>query len=148
MTIYERLQREHEKQKDLARRIMKTSGDSEARNALFDELYREAEAHAAAEEQTLYATLLAMPEGQDIARHSVHEHQEAACLLEQLNELDRGNGGWIHKFEKLKQELEHHIEEEENEVFAKARELIDRDTAKDLARRFDERKSRELAEMA
>lgn len=148
MKIYERLKQEHERQKDLACKIMQTSGDSEERNRLFCELFKEAEAHAAAEEQTLYATMMEKPDGQEKARHSVHEHKEAADLLKELKELSMGSGGWIHKFEKLKKELEHHIEEEEKEVFARAKTLISDKKATLLAQRFDERKEAELAQIA
>ncbi len=147
MNIYERLKRDHDEQRDLMRRIMDTYGDSERRNMLFDKLYREAEAHAAAEEQTLYATMMAKPDGQEKARHSVHEHKEAADLLKELKELDMGSGGWLHKFEKLKKELEHHMTEEESEIFACAEKVIDDARANELAGQFEKRKQEELAEL-
>lgn len=147
MNIYERLRSEHQKQKDLAAEIMDTSGDTRERQRLFAEFYAEAEAHAAAEEQTFYAALIEKPEGQPKARHSVHEHKKAADLLCELKELDMGSGGWIRKFEKLKEELEHHIREEENEVFSRAKQLLDSATAEQLATDFDRRKKAELENM-
>lgn len=146
MDIYTKLKREHEVQKELARKIMQTSGDSPERRELFAEFYLEAESHAAAEEQTFYAALIEQPDGQPKARHSVHEHKKAADLLCELKEMDMSSGGWIQKFEKLKEELEHHIREEENEVFARARKLLSAATADKLAARFEKRKQAELDE--
>ncbi len=145
MDIYERLIEDHDKQRDMAERIMKTSGDSDDRRQLWSQFKPEAVAHADAEEQTFYAALIAKPDGQEQSRHSVSEHKEAADLIKELSELDMGSGGWIQKFEKLKKELTHHMDEEENKVFALAKKLISEDKAIALAREFDERKQRELA---
>lgn len=147
MNIYERLKQDHDRQRELMAQIMETSGDTPQRRDLWQSFRLEAEAHANAEEQTFYATLIAEPDTQEKARHSVHEHEEAAELIEELCELDLGSGGWINKFEKLKRELEHHVEEEEKEVFVKAREVIDDDQARRLASEFDQRKRSELAEL-
>jgi hemerythrin-like domain-containing protein len=107
-------------------------------------LKQEIGAHAAAEEQTFYATLIAAPEGQPKARHSVHEHKTAADLLDELAELDFGSGGWLRKFRKLKEELEHHMDEEEREVFKRARKIISATRAEELSGTFRRRKSSEL----
>ena len=145
MDIYERLTKDHEKQKNLAKQIMNTSGDSRERQKLFEQFKTETSAHADAEEQTFYAALIAKPDGQEKARHSIAEHAEAANALEELSNLDMGSGGWIHKFEKLKDELEHHIEEEEKEVFQLARDLLGEQEAERLADAFDQRKQAEAA---
>ncbi len=145
MNIYERLQQEHEVQKQLAAQIMRTSGDSSERRELFEEFKTEAESHAAAEEQTFYAALIEKQESQEQARHSISEHKSAADLIEELEETEMGNGGWIRKFEKLKDELEHHIAEEENDVFKMARRLIDSDEANELAEKFERRKQSEAS---
>ena len=143
MLIYDRLKEDHRVQEELAQRLMETSGDSDERRDLYSRLKTEVEAHAAAEEQTFYAALIAEPDGQEQARHSIAEHKEASDLIEELDELEMSNGGWIQKFKKLQDELSHHIEEEEREVFALARKLIDEDQAQRLAEEFDERKSAE-----
>ena len=143
MLIYERLKQDHREQEQLAEQLMDTSGDTAERRSIFSKLRTEMEAHAAAEEQTFYAALIAEPDGQEKARHSVAEHKEAADLLDELDELDMSSGGWIQKFKKLKNELSHHIEEEEREVFALARKLIDDERARSLAEEFVERKRAE-----
>jgi len=145
MNIYERLTRDHDLQRNLARKIMETSGDSDARRQLFDQFKVELEAHAAAEEQTLYASLLKKPETQGQARHSISEHQDAAELIKELESTDMTSGAWIQKFEKLKDEVVHHVDEEEQDVFPKARKLIDDDEAEKMASRFDDRKDAEAA---
>lgn len=144
MDIYERLTQDHQSQKKLASQIMETSGDSAERQRLFDEFRTETEAHANAEEQTFYAALIEQPEGQEKARHSIAEHKEAADQLTELNEQDMSSSGWIRNFEKLKDELEHHIEEEEIEVFQLAKSLLENGLTLKMAEEFDNRKQAEL----
>lgn len=143
MDIYDRLKQDHDRQRDLAAKIAETTGDSDDRHRLWDEFKAEVEAHANAEEQTFYATLIEDPDTQEKARHSVSEHKDAADLLEELSTLEMSSGGWLQKFKKLKDELEHHVDEEENEVFSKARQVISEDEATRLAEQFDERKADE-----
>ncbi len=144
MDIYERIVLDHDTQRELAAALEATSGDSEERRELWDRFKPEAEAHAAAEEQTFYAELIADPETQEQARHSVSEHKEAADLLEELGELDMSSSQWLAKFKTLKDDLEHHMSEEENEVFAQARRVISQQQATKLVDEFEARKSAEL----
>ena len=136
MNIYERLKDDHGKQRGLCGGLAKTSGDSEERRRLFAALKTEVEAHAAAEEQTLYAELIAKTQTQDQARHSVAEHKEAADLIEELEATDMSSSGWIATFEKLREELEHHLDEEEADVFPEARKLIAAKRADELGTAF------------
>ena len=141
MDIYQHLKQEHEEQKELARRIMETSGDSEERRELFQRFKIELESHAAAEEQSLYAALLSHPEGQEQARHSIAEHKDAADIVEELEETAMDSSAWIQRFEKLKDDVVHHIDEEEDDVFPLCRTLISTEEAQELAEKFAHRKT-------
>lgn len=142
MDIYSQLKDDHGKQRGLSGGLAETSGDSDERRRLFEELKKEIEAHAAAEEETFYAELISIHEGQEKARHSISEHEEAATLLEELTELDFSSSGWLNKFNKLREELEHHLEEEEEEVFKLAKSLIDDKRAGELGEEFSRRKAK------
>ncbi len=145
MNIYERLIQDHDKQRELAEKIMATSGDSDQRRDLFRRFKEELDAHALAEEQTLYSELMEIPEGTEKARHSVAEHKDADDLLQELCELDMGSGGWINKFKKLKHEVIHHVDEEEEDVFPLASRLISEQRSNELASYFEDRKQAETS---
>jgi hemerythrin superfamily protein len=140
MDIYARLREDHGKQRGLGAGLLETSGDSAERERLFRLLKNEVQAHAAAEEQTFYAELIAMSDGQERARHSIAEHKEAADLLEELSNIDMSSSAWITRYRQLHERLVHHLDEEEDEVFGRARELISGGRAKALAAEFDARK--------
>jgi hemerythrin-like domain-containing protein len=56
----------------------------------------------------------------------------AGLLLEELNTMPEDNPEWMAKFMMLKEMLEHHIEEEEQEIFRKAKRALSNELAEDL----------------
>ncbi|GGD06352.1 hemerythrin domain-containing protein [Aquisalinus flavus] len=143
MDIYARLKKDHDTQRALGEKIVETEGDSNERRALWRRYRVELEAHASAEEQTFYAELMSHPEASDQTRHSVSEHKDAADLVEEIEDMDMSSPGWLTKFKQLKHDIEHHVDEEEEDVFDLARKTIDDAKAEALTDRFNERKPAE-----
>lgn len=141
--IYEVIKADHDRHRELLETIGDTTGASETRKSAWDEFYHDVKAHAAAEEETFYSKLISKTWGQDSARHSVHEHQQLDDLMEDLNQSDMASGGWLTKFKTLRHDYEHHIDEEENEVFARAREVIPQSEIKGYGKAFKTRKENE-----
>lgn len=142
--IYADLKADHDRHRALFERLEASTRGSEERRSLFEELRRELQAHAAAEEESLYAVMLADPDLRDEARHSVAEHKEIDDLLRELADIPAQDIGWITRLRQLRHRYEHHIDEEEEEMFpAAARELPKRAEDK-AAKVFEERKPAEL----
>lgn len=120
MNIFEALRADHETQRDLIDRLVKTEGDSEERRELFDRLKTELEAHAGAEERYFYVPLMEHDLTQDKARHSVSEHKELDDFVEQLEEYEMSGSQWLQTAKELAHRLIHHLDEEEHEVFQMA----------------------------
>ena len=146
--IFARLKQDHDLHRKLLDRVADTSGDSKERREAFEQLRVEVSAHANAEEQSLYAEMLARPDLQDKGRHSVAEHKEVDEYFDDLVDKDFSSTGWLTRFKTLKHRLEHHMDEEENEIFAAARKDLSAERAKELAKVFDERKPAEKQEVA
>ena len=142
--IFEDLKRDHDRHRDLLERIGSSDPDSEERAQLFEQLRVELQAHAAAEEESLYATMLANPDLRDEARHSVSEHKEIDDYLGELVEADPSSDGWAKTFKELRHRYLHHIEEEETEMFPAASKDLDEETKAKLAAVFEKRKPKEL----
>jgi hemerythrin superfamily protein len=142
--IYAELKADHDRHRDLIARIEDTSRKDEERRTLFEEFRKELQAHAAAEEEALYSSMLANPELRDEARHSVSEHKEIDDLLGELVEKDTTSLFWMSKFRQMRERYLHHIEEEEEEMFpAAARELSNAEEER-IAKVFARRKPKEL----
>lgn len=142
-SIYDAITEDHNRHRSLLDQLAKTSGATKDRRAAWSEFYHDVKSHAAAEEETFYAKLISKTWGQDVARHSVHEHQQLDDLMEELNDMDMSSPGWLAKFQTLKHDYEHHMDEEENDVFARAREVIDGQKNEDFGARFHARKQEE-----
>lgn len=143
--IFGRLVEDHDRHRALLSMIEDTQGDSAVRRRLFDELSREVTAHAAAEEQALWSSVLRNPDTTEFARHAVAEHKEIDDLIADLAARDLGSSGWLRRFGALKEEYLHHIREEEQEQFVAAEKGL---SASDLAHMrgvFNRRKREEKA---
>ena len=142
--IFADLKADHDRHRKLLAQIAETQGASEERKTLFEEFMLEVTAHAAAEEESLYATMLGMPDLRDDARHSVSEHKEIDDFLGELNDMDMSSSGWLVKFKEMRHRYEHHIDEEEEEMFPAAAKELSAAKEAELAKVFEKRKPKEL----
>lgn len=140
--IFKDLKKDH----DLHRKLLKEidAADAGERGDLFEQFRVEVTAHAAAEEESLYATMLANPDLRDEARHSVSEHKEIDDFFEEMAELDAATDEWKSKFDEMRHRYEHHIDEEEEEMFPEAAKDLDDAEVARLAKVFEARKPKEL----
>ena len=143
-TIYERLKQDHDKHRKMLELIASTSGDNEMRRDVWDKFYHDVSAHAAAEEETFYSKLIADEDGQPEGRHSVAEHKELDDLMEELNDTDMSSPAWLATFKKLKERYEHHMDEEEEEVFEVAKKVVGKDGNEKIGAAFEKRKDDEI----
>jgi hemerythrin superfamily protein len=144
-TIFDRLKQDHDLHRAMFAKMADAKDDADQLKKLFDAFKVEVTAHAAAEEETLYATMLSRPDLREDAQHSVSEHKEIDDYLEELDELKFDGEAWRKKFAKMKERYLHHIEEEEEEMFPDAAKELTADEEKKLAAIFAKRKPAELA---
>ncbi len=85
------------------------------------------------------------PELREDARHSVSEHKEVDDMLGELREIEMSSPQWLVKFKEMRHRYEHHIDEEEEEMFPAAAKEMSKDETERLGRYFEERKPKELA---
>jgi hypothetical protein len=145
-TIFDALKADHDRQRALLKQVGELTGDSPERQQLFERLRLEIQSHAAAEEESLYATMLADPELRDDARHSVSEHKEVDDTMGELMDLPFGSDEWQEKFFHMKRRYEHHIGEEEEDMFPAADKQWDSAKERELGRVYEDRKPEELEE--
>lgn len=141
-TIFDSLKADHDRHRSMLSIIAEASAADRA--VLFEEFRVDIAAHAAAEEQTLYATMMADPDLQEDARHSVSEHKEIDDMVVAIAKAEPGSDDWDEAFDELRTEYDHHITEEEEEMFPAAAETLSDDDATRLATVFAERKPDEI----
>lgn len=129
MSIYSYIEQDHEKAKDIMNQIV-TLGDEETqkRTDLFNTLKEEIIIHSKSEEEAFYKPLRQFNKTQDEVAHGKEEHEEAEGLLKELTDSSLTGAAWMQKFKKLKEALEHHMKEEENEIFDDAKKVLNPET--------------------
>ena len=146
--IFTRLKADHDRHRELLDKIDATQGDSDERRDLFEAFRIDVTAHAASEEMSLYATMLANPDLRDEAQHSVAEHKEIEDYLTELYEMDFASTGWLTRFRTMKDRYLHHIDEEEEEMFPAAEKELSDERKKELIKIFEKEKPKEKAKAA
>lgn len=141
--IFGRLLEDHDRHRALFSQIEQTVGDSRQRLELFRELVKEVKAHAAAEEQALWSTILRDPDTTAEARHAIAEHKELDEMLEDLVARDMGSSGWLKRLHAVKDEYLHHIREEEQEQFVAADKQLTAADRRFMEAVFERRKKAE-----
>ena len=137
MNIFESLRSSHETQRELAKKLLQTSGDTPERRELFDQFKNELFAHAVAEDRYFYIPLMMSDSGLNITRHALAEHHEMDELLEQLTETEFSNPGWLAIAKKLSETVHHHLEEEEHGFFQQAGKILEDKQKETLAKKYE-----------
>ena len=136
MNIFEALRESHEKQRNLSEKLIKTSGDSKERRALFELLKNELFAHAVGEDRYFYIPLMMTDSCLNITRHALAEHHKMDELLEQLTEMELSNPSWLAVAKKLFDTVHHHLQEEEHGFFQQAGKILSAEQKESLAQQY------------
>ncbi len=108
---------------------------TEQRDRLVHEIIQSLTTHTSVEEEVLYPFIRAeVPDGNQLMDEAEREHQEAKDAMEALRDLSPDDPSFEDAFRTLKEGLQHHIEEEEGEVFPKLTQVADEPALVDLGR--------------
>jgi hemerythrin-like domain-containing protein len=110
------------------------------RSELYATLRREMETHERIEEEIFYPALKQHPKARDLVLEGLEEHHLVDEVMGELGETDVTDETWAAKFKVMKENIEHHIEEEEGEMFPKARQVFEKDELESLGDRMLELK--------
>jgi hypothetical protein len=131
------LEADHRRFEDLLKQGEETTERAvKARTQLLDTLTSELNIHELIEEKVLYPALEPHPEARAIVLEGYQEHHVADLIVKELHEVARDDEQWGAKFKVLKESLEHHIEEEEGEMFRTARAVLSREELDELGARM------------
>lgn len=140
MNIYEAIKKDHDIQRELCDKILKTSGNSSERKELWTKLRKELEVHEVAEERYFYSPLIETDSMQEDARHGMAEHHEIDELIQELEATDMVSPHWFATMKKLNDKVHHHLKDEENEFFGKAKKVYSQNKSKELMEGYEKTK--------
>ena len=117
MNAIELLKQQHQEVRDLFEQIEEAE-DGDEKVELVKELADNLAAHATIEEKIFYPTAYG-EDTKDLLEEAVEEHLAAKRLLADLIKMDAKDTNFDAKVKVLKEEIEHHVEEEEGKLFPK-----------------------------
>jgi hemerythrin-like domain-containing protein len=127
-----------EKGEDTTERAVKT------RAAVLQELAAKLTAHEKIEEDIFYPPLKEHPKAKDLVLEGYQEHHVADLIMAELKDMAEDDERWGAKFKVLKENIEHHIEEEEGEMFKTARSVFSSEELEELGERMEQLKAKVL----
>jgi len=149
MNAFQLLKEDHKKVAGIFEKLEPTTERGvKTREELFTQLKTELDIHAYVEETIFYPALKEADETHDIILEGYEEHKVVKTLLGELDELAKDQEEWGAKLKVLQENVEHHVEEEEGEMFKNARKVLSEEQAEELGARMEAAKAEEKKKAA
>jgi hemerythrin superfamily protein len=123
MSAIDMLEAEHREVEQLFEKF-ESAKTARQKRAIFEQIADKLAVHAAIEEQHFYPAARS-DDTEDLLLEAAEEHLSAKRLIADLLRLPEDDDTFEAKVTVLKEQIEHHVEEEEGELFAQVRDLLD-----------------------
>lgn len=141
MDILNILREDHKKVQDILEKILDTSDHAaKSRQQEYAKLKKELLQHMHGEETVFYPFLLEEGDDRETAFEAIEEHEAVKMALPGIEHTDVTDERWKPKVKVMAEMVRHHIQEEEDEIFEQAEELMDEETSSRLAKEFQQAK--------
>ena len=132
---------DHRVVKKLLRELESTTDRGvKTREELFTRIKADLTVHEIIEEEIFYPALKEHPKAKDIVLEAYEEHNVVDTLMSELSSLPFDDERWGAKAKVMQENIEHHIEEEEGDMFKKARQVFDEAELEELGERMARRR--------
>jgi len=140
MDAFNLLKADHRKVEELFSQLESASGQAKMR--VFEQIKTELELHTHIEETIFYPALEKPKQTHDLTLEAYEEHDVVKKLLRELSRAKTPNEEWEAKAKVLQENVEHHVEEEENELFEKAEAALSEEQIEALGEEMEAEKER------
>src|SRR3954464_10971496 len=141
MDALQMLKKDHDKIKEIMSHIDGTTERAvKTREEFFTKMKQELVVHEAIEEEILYPALKEHPKAKDLVLEAYEEHNVVDMVMSEIEETPYDDDTWAAKFTVMKGNLEHHIEEEESDMFDQCRQVFDDEELEALGAEMQARK--------
>ena len=131
MNALELLKEDHQRVQELFDEVKSTENEKSHKQA-YKKIKTELETHAYIEEKVLYPALKKREEFKDMVLEAIEEHLQVKTLLRDISRLSDGNERFDAKLKVLIDNVEHHVDEEEGELFPKVEDLLSEEELEEL----------------
>jgi hemerythrin superfamily protein len=141
MDIFQLLKNDHKEVKELFEKILK---ERKIDTEKIDKLCLKLTIHMELEEKLFYPVLKEYKKTEEMAEEAFLEHAEAKKLVRSLKKDDLEDTELKVKCEMLKLAIEHHVQEEEGELFPKANQVLSKEQIRSIGEEFSRQKQKRL----
>ena len=146
MDAFELLKADHKKVNELFDQLEAATG--RAKLNIFEQIKTELELHTHIEETIFYPALEKPEKTHDLTLEAYEEHKLVKTLLAKLSGARTADDEWQAQAKVLRENVEHHVDEEENELFDKADEALSDEEIEALGQRMEAEKARKQGRAA
>jgi hemerythrin-like domain-containing protein len=133
-TVIEVLEHDHREVEHMFAEIEALpTGEHDRLGTLAEQVVTELVRHSVAEEEYLYpAVRKHLPGGDELADHEIAEHAEAEQTMKRVERLEPSDPDFIVQITTLMEQIRHHVQEEEGQLFPALAAACDRSDLEDL----------------
>ncbi len=131
MNALELLKSDHDKVDELFKQAEATE-DENKKHGLFTQIKMELLTHTHIEETIFYPAIMVNEDIKDIVLEGIEEHKQAKTLLCEIPNLSAESEKFDPKFKVLMEDIEHHVKEEEDEMFPMVKKAFDKQQLEEL----------------
>ncbi len=139
MHAIELLVDDHNKLKTLFGKVNETE-DEKTKHNLFQQIRKELESHTKIEEEIFYPAVKTTEGLEDIVKEGIQEHHQTDLFIREIENLADGSDVFDPKLKVLMEGVEHHIQEEEKEMFPKVRKHFSKSELEELGSKMKAKK--------
>jgi hemerythrin superfamily protein len=147
MNAIELLKADHKKVAALFDQVKETESEQEHWK-LFEQIKTELEVHTHIEETVFYPRIQQSEDLKDMVLEAFEEHKQVKTLLREISGLAKGNEKLDAKLKVMGENVEHHVEEEETEMFPKVEKVLSKDELEELGAQLKAAKKAQLTATA
>ncbi|MGB9179336.1 MAG: hemerythrin domain-containing protein [Pyrinomonadaceae bacterium] len=149
MNAIELLKEDHKKVSGIFEKLDETTERGvKTREELFTQLKTNLDIHAEIEEQIFYPAIKDADQTHEITLEAFEEHHVIKMLLQELDSMPKDSEEWAAKLTVLKENVEHHVEEEEGDMFPKAKKVLSEEQIEQLGSRMEASKQEQKSAKA
>ncbi len=137
---------EHDKVRQAFSEISKKSHRDATKQKLFTQLCEDLISHELMEEKIWYPRFKNSDQLEDTVKHLISEEKHAAKAIKEFDNI-KSEKEWEEKFLKLKDAVEHHAKEEEDQLFPNVEKILDEEQLKKIGNDMKEFKKNLLAQL-
>jgi iron-sulfur cluster repair protein YtfE (RIC family) len=143
MDAFKFITKEHNRMDKTFAELAKTTEQSSVkRTELFEKLKKDLEIHMRIEEAILYPELKNHKKTEDKGYEGIAEHDVGKNLLREMDSMPKDNKEWTAKFDVLKESMEHHNKEEEDDLFPDARKVLSQEKIDEMGEKLVKEKEK------